>query len=288
MPRTKVKRNLKNYRESENSYKKIREFKNTFDIYRAAMDNNIKTTVAEWDGELDLMRQRTSAKLLKMKMGDLLKINLNALEDTPLREPVHVIAMQSNNFVSVNDEGYLTEDASRPCSFDSAASAKSSTVSQQQDKHIFRTPKPLNSIHARDPMRSRSACGECSTSIAMKHGARNNMLSNHIRIHSAERKREICPQGQSVSPPAAFMRWPKPEEMVVSKYDSPIIAQVLPDKAANVHIPLRDGVVSLRPKKLDEVQADILEDLDPQTLSELRILHGNLEKIVNMADEISK
>ncbi|XP_037890736.1 borealin-like [Glossina fuscipes] len=243
MPRTKVKRNLKHYRESENSYKKIREFKNTFDIYLAAMDNNIKTTVAEWD------------------------------EDTPLREPVHVIAMQSNNFVSVNDEGYLTEDASRPCSFDSAASAKSSTASQQEEKHIFRTPKPLNSVHVRYPMRSLSACGECSISIAMKHGARNNMLSNRIRIHSAE---------------PAFMRWPKPGEMVVSKYGSPIIAQVLPDKGANVHIPLQDGVVSLRPKKLDEVQADILEDLDPQTLSELRILHGNLEKIVNMADEISK
>uniref|UniRef100_A0A1B0G547 Borealin C-terminal domain-containing protein n=1 Tax=Glossina morsitans morsitans TaxID=37546 RepID=A0A1B0G547_GLOMM len=288
MPRTKINKNLKRYRESQIRDEKIREFESTFDGYCADMDNDIEAFMEEWDGELKLLRQRTSTKLLKMKMGDLLKVNLNTLEDAPLGEPVHLIPMQSNKSVSFKDEGYLTEDISRPCSLDSTASAKSGTVAQQQAKKIFRLPVPSNSARGRRPRRSRSACDEHSSSIGMEHGARNEMLSNHSRIHSVERKRKICLEGQSVSSSIVFMRWPKPGEMIVSKYGSPVIAQTLPDRFANVNIPLRDGAMSMRPKKLDAVEADILEDMNPQTLSELRILRDNLEKIVNKADKINK
>uniref|UniRef100_A0A1A9Z642 Borealin C-terminal domain-containing protein n=1 Tax=Glossina pallidipes TaxID=7398 RepID=A0A1A9Z642_GLOPL len=180
-------------------------------------------------------------------------------EDVPLCEPVHLIPMQSNKPASVKDEGYLTEDTSRPCS--------SGTVAQQQAKNIFRLPAPLNSARAKCQRRSRSACDEHSSSIGMEHGARNKMLSNHSRIHSVERKRKICLEGQSVSPLVVFMRWPKPTEMVMSKYGSPVIAHTLPDRFANVNILLRDGAMSLRPKKLDEVQAGILERCGPPKLA---------------------
>uniref|UniRef100_A0A1A9Z856 Borealin C-terminal domain-containing protein n=1 Tax=Glossina pallidipes TaxID=7398 RepID=A0A1A9Z856_GLOPL len=285
MPRTKINKNSKHYREAQIRDEKIREFESTFDVYCADMDNDIETFMEEWDGELELLRQRTSNKLLKTKMGDLLKINSNTLEEAPLGESVHLIPMQSNKSVSFKDEGYLTEDISTPCSFESKVPAKSDTVAQQQAKNIFRSPVPARGTR---PRRSRSACDEHSSSIGMEHGARNEMLSNHSRIHSVERKRKICLGGQSVSPSIVFMRWPKPGEMVLSKYGSPVVAQTLPDRFPNVNIPLRDGVISLRPKKLDEVEADILEDMDPQTLSELRILRDNLEEIVNKADKINK
>lgn len=59
----------------------------------------------------------------------------------------------------------------------------------------------------------------------------------------------------------------------------------LPEKIANVNIPLRNGVISLRPKKLDNVQQHILEAIDPDTLDQLKTLHANLDKIVNMVDK---
>uniref|UniRef100_A0A1A9VBR1 Borealin C-terminal domain-containing protein n=1 Tax=Glossina austeni TaxID=7395 RepID=A0A1A9VBR1_GLOAU len=150
--------------------------------------------------------------------------------------------------MTVKDEGHPAEDISAPCS--------SGTVAKQQAKNLFPLPVPLNSARARCPKRRRSACDEHSSSIGMESGARNEMV---------------------------------PGEMVVSKYGSPAIAQTLPDRFANVNIPLRDGAMSLRPNPLlDEVQADILEShgMDPQTLSELRILRDNIEEIINMADNI--
>uniref|UniRef100_A0A1B0G8A6 Borealin C-terminal domain-containing protein n=1 Tax=Glossina morsitans morsitans TaxID=37546 RepID=A0A1B0G8A6_GLOMM len=214
----------------------------TFDAYCADIDNDIEAFIEEWDGELDLLRQRTSAKLLKMKMGDFLKINSNTLEDAPLDEPVHLIPMQSNKPVSVSDEGYLTKDTSRPCS-----------------------SAPLNSARARCSRRSRSACDEHSSSIGMEHGDQNKMLCNRSRIHSVERTRKICLEGH-IAVDCLYACWPKPREMVVSKYGSPVIAQTLADRFANPKIPLRGGAMSLRPKKLDEVQADILERYGPSNL----------------------
>lgn len=59
----------------------------------------------------------------------------------------------------------------------------------------------------------------------------------------------------------------------------------MPDKFANVNIPIRNGVLSLRPKKLAEVQADLIENLDSDTLNQIRTLHENLQMIVNTASK---
>lgn len=44
-------------------------------------------------------------------------------------------------------------------------------------------------------------------------------------------------------------------------------------------------MISLRPKRLDNVQQHILEAIDPDTLDQLKTLHANLDKIVNMVDK---
>lgn len=41
----------------------------------------------------------------------------------------------------------------------------------------------------------------------------------------------------------------------------------------------------MRPKKLDDLQPDILKAMDPETLEQLRTLHANIDKIVSMADK---
>uniref|UniRef100_A0A1B0BL07 Borealin C-terminal domain-containing protein n=1 Tax=Glossina palpalis gambiensis TaxID=67801 RepID=A0A1B0BL07_9MUSC len=297
MPRTKVNQTTKRNRASEHREEKLRECKSAFNGYLATMESEVETFIQEWDEELCLLRQRTSTNLLKMKMDQFLTMNSSILEHSSVSESFNYNLKYSNKFTENKDEGYLTEDTSKLNSFGSIVSVKSGTnfinnsrlsrAQQQLPKDPCRTPGPLNSALARGPRRSRSACGKYSSLVAREHQARNKILTvNRTRPHNVERKQYF--DGRPETPPVAFMRWPKPGEMVLSKYGSPVIAQVLPDRFANVNIPLRDGVMSLRPKKLDSFQADILEDMDPQTLSELRILHGNLDKIVNMADKINK
>uniref|UniRef100_A0A1A9Z864 Borealin C-terminal domain-containing protein n=1 Tax=Glossina pallidipes TaxID=7398 RepID=A0A1A9Z864_GLOPL len=297
MPRTKVNQTSKRNRASECREEKLREYKSAFKGYLATMENEVEAFIQEWDGELDLLRQRTNANLLKMKMDKFLKMTSSIFEHSPVNESFKYNASYSNKCIETKDEGYLTEDTSKLSNFGSIVSVKSGTnfvseshlsraqqQQQQQPKDPFRTPGPLTSALARGPRRSRSACGKYSSLVATEHQVKNKILTaDRTRPHSVERKQYF--DGRPVTPPVAFMRWPKPGEMVLSKYGSPVIAQALPDRFANVNIPLRNGVMSLRPKRLDALQADILEDMGPQTLSELRILRGNLEKIKTTSEK---
>lgn len=59
----------------------------------------------------------------------------------------------------------------------------------------------------------------------------------------------------------------------------------LPENFAHLNIPLRNGVISMRPKKLAELQPHILEDLDPATVDQLITLKTNIDKIVSMVNK---
>ncbi|EDW74989.1 uncharacterized protein Dwil_GK15971 [Drosophila willistoni] len=87
--------------------------------------------------------------------------------------------------------------------------------------------------------------------------------------------------------PLAFLRYPKPGEIALSKFGSPILTQVMTDSFANVNIPIQDGVLCLTSKKLveGEVNKDLLKSLDENKLKEIKVLHANLQKIVNAASK---
>uniref|UniRef100_A0A1A9X4A9 Borealin C-terminal domain-containing protein n=1 Tax=Glossina brevipalpis TaxID=37001 RepID=A0A1A9X4A9_9MUSC len=289
MPRTKVSKSSKRNRETESREEKIREYESALHGYLSTMEEDIEGFIKEWEGELLMLRQRTKIKFLQMKMSDLSEMNLNTFEDTSVCESVNSTATHASKLVNPNDEGYLTEDSSHG---NNSASAKSGMTfvnlpnlrQTQQLGARLRTPGPLASACARRPRRSRSACGDYAPPSGLEHQSRGKARATRSKAHSAGRKSKTHFDGLPTSPPAAFMRWPKPGELVVSKYGSPIIAQILPDKFANVNIPLRNGVISLRPKKLNELQSDILDAIDLQTLNQLKTLNANLDKIVSIAD----
>uniref|UniRef100_A0A1B0BQH2 Borealin C-terminal domain-containing protein n=1 Tax=Glossina palpalis gambiensis TaxID=67801 RepID=A0A1B0BQH2_9MUSC len=290
MPRTKVSKSSKRNRETEYREEKIREYESAFNGYLSTMENDIEGIIGEWEAELNMVRQRTKVKFLRMKMGDFLELNLNSFDDASVCESINSTGVRTSKLTNPNDEGYLTEDSSTGGNVGLAASGGAFVNvsnlhhTQLQLGSRLRTPGPLTSARARRPRRSRSACGDYAPSISSEHRSRSKLGTRQSKAHSTERKSKMHFEGPPTSPPAAFMRWPKPGELVVSKYGSPIIAQVLPDKFANVNIPLRNGVISLRPKKLNELQSDILDAIDLQTLNQLKTLHANLDKIVSMAD----
>ncbi|KAH8377670.1 hypothetical protein KR093_006584 [Drosophila rubida] len=224
---------------------------------------------------------------------------------------------------SRNDEGYLTEDSSMGGGAISisgsinnnsniGSSSAMSTMSAYngaalRSARAMRTPGPLHSARARRERRSRSACGiklgqalGTSNNSTTTSNSNSNLSNAHRnsrsklrtpmaarpKAFSADRtSRKPRPSSSPSTPPMAFLRWPKPGEVALSQFGSPIVAQVMPDKFANVNIPIRNGVLSLRPRKLGEIKPDLLENLDADTLSQIKTLHENLQLIVDTASK---
>ncbi|KAM8715719.1 hypothetical protein ACLKA7_002723 [Drosophila subpalustris] len=87
-------------------------------------------------------------------------------------------------------------------------------------------------------------------------------------------------------PAVALLRWPKPGEVALSKCGSPLAVQSFPDRCANVHIPTKVGVLKLQPHKLSEVKREVLNQLDSETLNQIKTLNSNLHMIVDMAQQL--
>ncbi|XP_034474603.1 borealin [Drosophila innubila] len=89
-------------------------------------------------------------------------------------------------------------------------------------------------------------------------------------------------------PAVAFLRWPKPGEVALSKCGSPLAVQSFPDRCANVHIPTKLGVLKMKPQKMSEVKREVLKQLDSETLNQIKTLNSNLHMIVDMANQLRK
>ncbi|XP_037954144.1 borealin-like isoform X2 [Teleopsis dalmanni] len=307
MPRTKISKTTKRNREAAHREEKIRDYESSVDSGLIAIDTKGMEFVSDLENAMKMLIDRTSRQLLKMKFGDFMALNLKSFNDysenTSSLENINASKSMCNSATqmrtlkvpSMNDE----EDSTRSSYLGTGAltaylSVPRNTL-QQQNSQRGRTPGPLSSARARKPRRSRSACNMQGSAIKPKlsamsdHASRSKMrtpIASRSKALSADRT--VNSYQSPKSPPTAFMRWPKPGEMVLSVCGSPVVAQVMPDKFANVNIPVKNGVLSLRPKKLNELKPDIVEAIDPETLDQIKTLHANLNVIMNMANKAMK
>jgi len=86
----------------------------------------------------------------------------------------------------------------------------------------------------------------------------------------------------------SFVRWPRAGEQVLSKAGSPLAVQTQPDRCADVHIPTRNGVITVKPHKINSVKREVLMQLDENTLNQVKTLNANLGLIVDMATKMAK
>ncbi|EDW88621.1 borealin [Drosophila yakuba] len=86
----------------------------------------------------------------------------------------------------------------------------------------------------------------------------------------------------------SFVRWPRAGEMVLSKAGSPLAVQMRPDRYADVHIPTKGGVITVKPHKINSVKREVLMQLDENTLNQVKTLNANLGLIVDMANKLGK
>lgn len=161
--------------------------------------------------------------------------------------------------IHLSGKGYLTEDSSTGGSIGGSTASSNATAFlssnnmmksqlQQQQSARLRTPGPLNSAKARRPRRSRSACGDFPGSAlkpkalqsASGHNVTNNMqpsehharskmrtpMASRSKALSADRTPKPKLNQTCNSPPATFLRWPKPGELALSISGSPLVAQV--------------------------------------------------------------
>ncbi|EDW63266.2 borealin isoform X1 [Drosophila virilis] len=325
MPRTKITKNSKRNREAANREEKIRTYELKMDSVLMSIDDLEMRYKSMVDTQLQMITSRLQTELREMKMCDFLELllTLEHFSDFKASDQTQHFGSQSmcsnttngggasTNICAAatatssrNDEGYLTEDSSLggAISSNSVSTISAYTGSMLRSAKAMRTPGPLHSARARRERRSRSACGASkvlvNTSSTVASSSSSNALRNsrskmrtpmasRPKAFSADRTPRLLKKRSSSpsTPPMAFLRWPKPGEVALSKFGSPIVSQVMPDKFANVNIPIRNGVLSLRPKKLSEIKADLLENLDADTLSQIKTLHENLQLIVNTANK---
>lgn len=84
----------------------------------------------------------------------------------------------------------------------------------------------------------------------------------------------------------SFLRWPREGEMVFSEAGSPLAVQRPMERCADVHIPTKKGVVTVKPQKMKQVEREALMNLDQNTLKQVKTLNTNLGMIVDMATKM--
>ncbi|XP_043651231.1 borealin [Drosophila teissieri] len=313
MPRTKIPKNSKRNREVANREEKVRLYELKMDSRLISIDSLETKFLSAVDHQVKTLLGQVQKELANLKMPEVLRLfeELDRFSDFKASDQTQLLASMSMSGSvteghapsatgSRNDEGYLTEDSSIGASGGSILAAH--TGSLLRSTKAMRTPGPLHSARARRARRSRSACGDLnilhsakppSISSNCSRNSRSKLrtpMASRTKAFSADRTplaQKQMRSGSPTTPPMAFLRYPKPGEVALSKYGSPMVAQVMPDKFANVNIPIRNGVLSLRPKKLeaDEVESNLLENLDEDTLNQIKTLHENLQMIVNRASQ---
>lgn len=97
---------------------------------------------------------------------------------------------------------------------------------------------------------------------------------------SADRLGPITPKAQ-FGTPMAILRYPRLGETLLSTCGSPVAAlPALPD-TANIAIPLHDRVLSVRPNSIGDLDIQLLNCIDPNTLDQLKRLQQNLTKVIS-------
>ncbi|XP_033249444.1 borealin isoform X2 [Drosophila miranda] len=314
MPRTKIPKNSKRNREVANREEKVRLYELKMDSNLMSIDNLEIAFLTEVDNKVKSVLSVIQTELRDMKMSEILHLfgELNRFGEFKASEQTQmIVSMSASTNTTGGQGGALASGGSRNDEEDSSLGASGgimlavSTASMLRSAKAMRTPGPLHSARARRARRSRSACGELSVihsakapsvpssstnANRMSRGKMRTPMSARPKAFSADRtplKLHKARTSSPSTPPMAFLRYPKPGEVALSKFGSPMVAQVMPEKFANVNIPIRNGILSLRPKKLEagEVESNLLDNLDESTLNQIKTLHANLQMIVNKASQ---
>lgn len=165
------------------------------------------------------------------------------------------------------------------------------------DESSRRSSKPKKTIGTeikKKPRRSRSAAGNISTMSARpltRVNSVNERMSrskyrtpvNRLQTMSADRSvmAPVTPKIQ-MNTPMSLLRYPKVGETIISMSGSPVIVNGgAMQGVANINIPIKDGMFSMQPNAITDVDSDLVSRIDTSTLDQLRQLQANLNVVMN-------
>uniref|UniRef100_A0A182MXH1 Borealin C-terminal domain-containing protein n=1 Tax=Anopheles dirus TaxID=7168 RepID=A0A182MXH1_9DIPT len=212
------------------------------------------------------------------------------------------------------DEGYLTEDNAKPGLdvFGSAkpskrpigplASAMKSTYARRRSNSVSdRTTTPCKQPQSSMLFGVKGKKGELRTPAV----SRNLLMGNSERFSRPKLRTPLVEPGKKGRPqtvstdrgisqitlkvhpntPLAFIRHPRVGENVYSLTGSPVVNSVMTKHMANVNIPVPNGMLSLQPTDLQDVDAESLPTIDLATLEHLKKLQANLNIVMQHAEK---
>lgn len=322
MPRTKLNRKVlanKRARRSSTEEKleaKLKEYDALVEEFQSVLVEDYREALEKISEMVSNFKKKTPGKVLAMTIGDVRKMAGKTLSELTMTATSSQQRSQELSDMSTlgslslvgdkihekkktgNDEGYLTETSPSRSSGRSSIRSNSSTKSG-------RPLGPFASSKAMRNRRSRSASSvpvhstvqkqqppssavrgtplqaSSSTSHMSRSKYRTPLDNNRSKAISADRLL-ITPKVQP-NTPLAILRRANAGETVFSLSGSPVISSSAVDDMANVNIPVRNGILSIRPTEMDSIDPRILTKIDSKTIDHLKQLQTNLDMLMKAA-----
>lgn len=292
MPRTKQIRKSKQSRESsDESDLFLKDFKKKLELRLVMLDAEVKMSIESYETYHKVKLSVIPVELQQMTLGEIVtwyesqKENCNevtsSVDDKTLPSaPATVKAMKtSKRTTAVSDDGYVTEGTvtGARTSRASRASRTKKMASEVQSKRITRSSSRnrISSLEEimQKTMGKNKENGRQSKIDKFKTPAPSKMLKNEFNL--------ITPKVKP-NTPLNVLRRPREGEMVLSMQGSPLlVSAIVPDKTANINVPLSNGnVMSLLPN--DGLRMSHIPALDPETMRQLETLKDHIEKVISL------
>lgn len=292
MPRTKISKNSKRNRENIEDNKitaavskldtKVANFIVEMELYYFDKASKITHAISSW-------KQTTPQYILNMTIKDLKETGAKLFSEIPSDQLSCTV--QS---VYSSDDGYITEASSNSRSVGNSQNHQKSMLANKSVRrsksadngaqHFLNAPTLTRSTSKNPPLLMPNKARMTPLSSHLSRSKFKTPVSTRIKAASADRYGVIRPKF-SIEEPIAMLRYANVGETVVSVTGSPVVgaSQGL-DYRATVNIPIKNGIISLRPTELKSFDEQLVGKIDSDTLTHLKLLQQNLNYLTQLAE----
>lgn len=292
MPRTKQISKSKQNRESlDETVLFLRDFQKQVQLRLMKLEAETKMNI---EGHISYHNVKLSGfpeKLKQMTLGEIIgwnedqKENCNEVtssvnDQTWSLAPATVKATKTSKRVTtISDDGYVTESTvtGTHTSRASRASRAKKTISEVKTRRVTRSNSRSRALASNEIIQKTLLKNKTkepqSTVEKFKTPATMKLSKNEYNVITPKIKPNT---------PLNVLRRPREGEMVLSMQGSPLlVSAVVPDKTANINVPLSNGnIMSLLPN--DGLRMSHIPDLDSETMRQLETLKSHIEKVISL------
>jgi borealin len=306
MVRTKVNKNQakrdRNHHNLEGMQHALREFDSEAECMQSSLEREYTAAIDQLSAMFRKLRAKIPKAVLSMKIGDLKATGVNTFKEVEQQ----LLATTNNNTTSVSrhisnisqSSGYQTE-TDLTNDIELSANAKQLEPVKTAKNTAGRPLGPLASA-IKNRRRSKSVSYTPAQSALLnlnsKKTAHDTTVANRTsrskyrtpalsRNQAVSADRGCAPITPKVAPntPLAVFRRARIGETCYSITGSPVIPAPSMDSVANVNIPIGDGMVSIRPTDLGNIDSAAIPKFNPETWSHLKVLQQNLNILMEAA-----